>query len=275
MSEENKNYSNSKVIAMMKEIQLKDSERKTLEDSSEEKIEKLVDLGNSSEAMKSSIHDHYGNTLSSIGTDDKVQSFTNYGFSNDTLNWPLWLALYNDSWVFRRAIDKPSTDVVRCGITLSLKDEEKKDMVLKDLKKYRTDFINLLQWGSLFGGSVAVVMFDTMNNEDYAKPMDLKKIQDSKSIRLYVTDRWYGVGVVSEDTVSNMKSLDFGKPKTYRITFADGVSMNVHHDFILRYEHRTAPKLILVSFKVGDMQKELIFLTNYQEMTNLKHQFNL
>lgn len=250
MSEENKNYSNSKVIAMMKEIQLKDSERKTLEDSSEEKIEKLVDLGNSSEAMKSSIHDHYGNTLSSIGTDDKVQSFTNYGFSNDTLNWPLWLALYNDSWVFRRAIDKPSTDVVRCGITLSLKDEEKKDMVLKDLKKYRTDFINLLQWGALFGGSVAVVMFDTMNNEDYAKPMDLKKIQDSKSIRLYVTDRWYGVGVVSEDTVSNMKSLDFGKPKTYRITFADGVSMNVHHDFILRYEHRTAPKLI----KTGQLQ---------------------
>ena len=102
MSEENKNYSNSKVIAMIKEIQLKDSERKTLEDSSEEKIEKLVDLGNSSEAMKSSIHDHYGNTLSSIGTDDKVQSFTNYGFSNDTLNWPLWLALYNDSCGFKR-----------------------------------------------------------------------------------------------------------------------------------------------------------------------------
>ena len=110
--------------------------------------------------MKISLNDAYGNSLTSTGTDDKVQSFTNYGFSNDTLNWPLWLALYNDSWVFRRAIDKPSVDTVRCGITLTLKDSEKKDLVLRDLKKYRSDLINLLQWGALFGGSVAICMFD-------------------------------------------------------------------------------------------------------------------
>ena len=226
------------------------STKSPLQDSIEEKAEGLIELGNGSEAMKTSLNDAYGNSLTSIGTDDKVQSFTNYGFSNDTLNWPLWLALYNDSWVFRRAIDKPSIDTVRCGITLSLNDSEAKDKIFKDLKKYRSDLINLLQWGALFGGSVAVCMFDNFKDEDYAKPLNVAKLKSSKVMRLYVTDRWYGVGVIGTETVSNMKSLDFGKPKKYLISFADGKTLEVHHSYILRYEHRTAPKLI----KNGQLQ---------------------
>lgn len=236
------------IVAMM--LSAGHSTKSPLQDSIEEKAEGLVELGNGSEAMKTSLNDAYGNSLTSIGTDDKVQSFTNYGFSNDTLNWPLWLALYNDSWVFRRAIDKPSTDTVRCGITLSLKDSEAKDKIFKDLKKYRSDLINLLQWGALFGGSVAVCMFDNFKDEDYAKPLNVAKLKSSKVMRLYVTDRWYGVGVIGTETVSNMKSLDFGKPKKYLISFADGKTLEVHHSYILRYEHRTAPKLI----KNGQLQ---------------------
>lgn len=226
------------------------STKSPLQDSVEEKSEGLIELGNSSEAMTLGLKDAYGNSLTSIGTDDKVESFTNYGFSNDTLNWALWLALYNDSWVFRRAIDKPSVDTIRCGITLNLKDNEKKDVILKDLKKYRSDLINLLQWGALFGGSVAVCMFDNLEDEDYSKPLNVKKIQKSNVMRLYVTDRWYGVSTVASDTVSNMKSLDFGKPSKYRISFADGRTIEVHHTYILRYEHRTAPKLV----KNGQLQ---------------------
>lgn len=236
------------IVAMM--LAAGHSTKSPLQDSVEEKAEKLVELGNGSEAMKVSLDDAYGNSLTSIGTDDKVQSFTNYGFSNDTLNWPLWLALYNDSWVFRRAIDKPSVDTVRCGITLSLDNAEAKDKIFKDLKKYRSDLINLLQWGALFGGSVAVCMFDNFKDEDYAKPLSVAKLKSAKVMRLYVTDRWYGVGVIGTDTVSNMKSLDFGKPKKYRISFADGKTLEVHHSYILRYEHRTAPKLI----KNGQLQ---------------------
>lgn len=236
------------IVAMM--LAAGHSTKSPLQDSVEEKAEKLVELGNGSEAMKVSLDDGYGNSLTSIGTDDKVQSFTNYGFSNDTLNWPLWLALYNDSWVFRRAIDKPSVDTVRCGISLSLDNAEAKDKIFKDLKKYRSDLINLLQWGALFGGSVAVCMFDNFKDEDYAKPLSVAKLKSAKVMRLYVTDRWYGVGVIGTDTVSNMKSLDFGKPKKYRISFADGKTLEVHHSYILRYEHRTAPKLI----KNGQLQ---------------------
>jgi phage-related protein (TIGR01555 family) len=47
-----------------------------------------------------------------------------------------------------------------------------------------------------------------------------------------------------------MRDIDFGKPYMYNITFADGRSVNVHHSYVLRYEHRTAPNLI----KNGQLQ---------------------
>lgn len=191
--------------------------------------------------------DHYGNSLTSTGTDDMVERFTKYGFSNDTLNYPLWLALYNDSWVFRRAIDKPAQDEIRCGVRLE--GNEDKSKVYEYLNKARFDLIQLLQWGALFGGSVAVMMFDNLRDEDYGNKMDYSKIKKSKVIRYYVTDRWYGVSPSSE-TVTDMANIDFGKPKYYTIYFSDGKQLKVHHDYVLRYEHRTAPKLI----KNGQLQ---------------------
>lgn len=215
-------------------------------DSLEDSTKKII--ANSTES--SVVNDAYGNSLTATGTEDKVKSFSKYGFSNDTLNWPLWLALYQDSWVFKRAIDKPAQDMVRPGITLNLNDASKQDDVYRLLNKYRFDLIQLIQWGRLFGGSVAVMMFDNLKDDDYSKPLNKTAIKNAKALRLYVTDRWYGVAVINSDTVSDMKNLDFGKPKQYRITFADGKTLIVHHDYILRFEGRVAPKLV----KSGQLQ---------------------
>ena len=195
--------------------------------------------------IEDTVKDDYGNILTATGDYDKVKSFTTYGFSNDTLNWPLWLALYNDSWVFKRAIDKPAQDMVRTGIALRCDnvDKEKQNQVYDYLNKYRFDLIQLIQWGHLFGGSIAVMMFDNIGDEDYKKPMDYNKVKKARSMRLYVTDRWYGVAP-SSSTVSDMKSIDFGKPKSYRVTFTDGKTYDFHHDYVLRYEGRVAPKLV-------------------------------
>ena len=228
---------------MLKLLLQSQSRNKHLEDSVEETQEKIIATIKDSTAVT----DHYGNSLSAIGTNDKVESFTNYGFSNDTLNYPLWLALYNDSWVFRRAIDKPAQDEIKAGITMQGTADKTK--VQTYLKKARFDLIQLLQWGALFGGSVAVMMFDNLTDKEYAKRMDYSKIKKAKTIRYYVTDRWYGISPSSK-TVTNMNDIDFGKPAYYDVTFADGKTMRVHHDFILRYEHRTAPKLI----KNGQLQ---------------------
>lgn len=209
----------------------------TIEDVIDESQQRIIAKIQDSVA----VNDAYGNKLEATGTDDKVKSFTNYGLSNDTLNWTLWLALYNDSWVFKRAIDKPAEDEIRCGITIQ--GDGDYDNVYRRLKKHRFDLINLLRWGALFGGSIACLMFDNVEDEEYAEPMRYEKIKKSKTCRMYVVDRWYGVAP-STDTVTDMNSLDFGKPKYYDVTLADGNTVRFHHDYVLRYEHRTAPQLV-------------------------------
>ena len=198
------------------------------------------------------INDAYGNTLTNVGTDDKVKSFTNYGFSNETMNWPLWLALYNDSWVFRRAIDKPAQDMVRSGIIIDLNNTKIDTVndVYSIVKTQRKSLIELIQWGRLFGGAVAVMMFDNFTDEDYSKAINIEKLKKAKTMTMYVTDRWYGCAP-SESTVKDMTNIcDYGKPVSYKITFSNGHEVVIHHDYILRYEGRTAPQLI----KTGPLQ---------------------
>lgn len=212
-------------------------DHRPFQDELENHTKKIMDAAKHSKVM-----DDYGNELLSIGNDDKSAQFSNYTFDNDSLNWWLWTTLYNDSWVFKRAIDKPAQDQVRCGITIQMK-SDKLTEVYRQMKKFRTDFINLLQWGALYGGSIACMMFNNVDDNDYEKPMSDYKLRHSKAMKLYVVDRWYGVQPSSE-TVTDMTSIDFGKPKYYTVAFPDGNQVKFHHDYVLRYEHRTAPKLI-------------------------------
>lgn len=205
-------------------------------------VEKIVDSANHSIM----VNDHYRNTLTSTGTADKVESFTSYGFNNDSLNWPLWLALYNDSWVFRRAIDKPAQDEITCGITIHGKSDYSK--VYDLFERNKDKLIDILKWGALFGGSIGVLLFENISDEEMSQPLSLEKIK-GKRFKIYVTDRWYGVSS-SYETVENMSDIDFGKPAMYNISFADGKTYNVHHSYVLRYEHRNAPQLI----KTGQLQ---------------------
>ena len=224
----------SKIIELM----LASNKRHRFEDAIEDNRKRIEDdlLEN-----KTTIVDSYGNSLLSVGNDDIHKKFDNYSWSNDTLNYTLWLALYNCSWVVKRAINKPARDEVRAGISIQGNSDFSK--VYLQLNKARQSMIELLQWGALFGGAIAVMMFDNFKDNDYATTISLEKLSQAKTIRYYVTDRWYGVQA-SSTTVSDMNSLDFGKPDSYVVTFADGKQLKVHHDFILRCEGGTAPKLV-------------------------------
>lgn len=211
----------------------------SFEERMTDSIERIQDAATKSVA----VNDSYGNSLLAVGNDDKVRDFTNYRFSNDTLNWMLWLALYNESWVFRRAIDKPSQDEARVRLSLALENPDTNIAMLSELDKYRPSICELLQWGALFGGSVACLMFDNIDDAEYAQPMSTEKLRASKAMRMYVVDRWYGVAP-SSDNVANMTSVDFGTPMYYDVTLADGHTVRFHHDYVLRYSHRTAPKLV-------------------------------
>ena len=188
------------------------------------------------------VRDAYGNSLLSIGNQDETERFSNYTFTNDTLNWPLGLALYNENWIFRRAIDKPSQDCVRCGI--DIKGVEDQSKIQRKFKLYGDDMIQLLSWGALFGGSVAVCLFEGFTDEDYKKPLNKEKIRKAKTLKFYVTDRWYGLSPDYNKVVTNINNTDYGKPKYYDITMADGKTYRYHHDYVIRYEHRYAPKLV-------------------------------
>lgn len=225
----------SEITAFQESVQK--NKRTTFEDSLGDHALEIHEFAKNSKPVK----DAYGNSLEATGTDNRVEDFTTYSLSNNTLNWYLWLALYNDSWVFKRAIDKPAQDEIRCGITLQGESDYSK--VYARLNKYRTDFIQLLEWGALFGGSIACMMFENLKDEDYANPMSIEKCKRAKTMRMYVVDRWYGVAP-SEETVTNMGDIDFGKPKYYNVTLADGHEIKFHHDYVLRYEHRFAPQLV-------------------------------
>ena len=233
----------AEALALINGMMSKDAEEHNVKKELESKVEGMRDSIKSSPCL----NDAYGNLLTGTGTEDKTLSFTKYILSNDTLNFPLWLTLYNDSWVFRRAIDKPATDEIRCGITITNKSltDEQKEAALNWYNLYSNNLIELLQWGALFGGAIAVCLFDSFKDEDYKKSItqNISKLKSSKTMRMYVVDRWYGVAP-SSINVKSMKSLDFGKPIYYDITFADGVTKRIHHDYILRFENRTAPRLI-------------------------------
>lgn len=217
-----------------------------------DKIDDIYKLSDNSTAMSgkitikdTAINDRYMNSITADGSDNVLRSFTNYGFSNDTLNFGLWLCLYNDSWVFRRAIDKPAEDEINCGIIIKGQSDYSKAYAAYN--KHKTTLIKLLKWGALFGGAIGVMMFKGMSDADYAKPLDNEKIK--QPMKIYVADRWYGCSP-SVKRVSDMSDVDYGLPESYLVTFADGHQIQVHHSFILRYEHRDAPNLV----KNGQLQ---------------------
>lgn len=210
----------------------------------DDEMNKYINAGKVSAPVKkinTHLKDHYVNSITGAGTNNEISAFSNYGLNNDTLNWPLWLALYNDSWVFKRAIDKPAQDEVTCGFFL--RGDKDFSPIYKMYNRYKQDLISLLKWGALFGGSVAVVLFEGISDEELAKPLDVNKIKNRR-FKLYVTDRWYGCACDDSEMVNNMADIDYGQPAYYDITFGNGVSTKVHHSYVLRYEHRNAPRLI-------------------------------
>lgn len=221
---------------------------RTLYDYLSRKDTEENDFNNSLERNIHKIKDGFENSILGIGNDDHLANFDNYVFENNTLNWYLWLALYNESWVFRRTIDKPSQDMIRPSISILGSADYSK--VYQQLDTFKPNLIDAVKWSKLFGGSVMVLLFQNISFTEMEKPLDYEKIKGCKVIRSYVTDRWFGCNPSYNDIVSNLANIDFGKPKYYTIQFSNGESHKIHHSWVLRFENRGAPNLI----KTGQLQ---------------------
>ena len=212
-----------------------------------------------------SIKDSYSNSVLGIGNADHIEQFDEYSFDNSTLNWYFWLALYNESWVFRRAIDKTSQDMIRPLISINGTQDYSK--VYKVINNLKPELIDAVKWSKLFGGSIMVLLFKGITLDDMKNPISdyYKRLKNCDVIKSYVTDRWFGCSPSYDDIVSNLSNDDFGKPKYYDVMFADGTQYRIHHSWILRFENRTAPNMI----KSGMLQG-----WGYAEGQHIIHELN-
>lgn len=208
------------------------------------------------------IYDNYSNELLSIGKADKRKDFNVWDLQNNSNNWSLWLAMYNDSWIFRRAIDKPAQDIINLPVKyITSKNEESLDKVKQDILKIKQDLIHLLMWGSLFGGSIGILLFDNIPLEELQKPLNEQKVKNSKNFKLWVLDRWNGVNQLKDKLVLDLTSPDFLKPEFYNVRIGDQ-NIKVHYSYVLRYEHRQAPNFVRNSELQGWGYPEGVHLIN-------------
>lgn len=213
-------------------------------------------------ATKKRLIDGYSNKLLGVGKDDKRKKFNHWDLSNDSNNWLLWLAMYNDSWIFRRAIDKPSQDVVNLELNISgIKSGDQLSRLKKEYNSLKFNLIQLLMWGALFGGSVGVMLFDNVALDQMDKPLSVKIVENSKSLKLHIVDRWNGLKPHTSDLVMEMGSDDFLKPRYYDVTIGRQ-QYKIHYSYILRYEHRVAPSLLRNGELAGWGYPEGVHLVN-------------
>lgn len=190
------------------------------------------------------LYDSYSNELLGIGKENKREKFNSWDLYNHSNNWSLWLAMYNDSWIFRRAIDKPSQDIINLPVRfISENGDEDFDRIKKDILSVKQDLIHLLMWGALFGGSIGIILFDNISLKELEKPLNEEKVKHSKKIKLWVLDRWNGVNQLKDKLVLDVTSPDFLKPEFYEIRIGSEM-IKVHHSYVLRYEHRQAPNFV-------------------------------
>lgn len=193
---------------------------------------------------KKRIVDSYNNKLLGLGKEDKRSKYEYWDLSNDSNNWHLWLAMYNNSWMFRKAIDKPSQDIVNLPLKfIGDVESDKLGKIKKDLSKLKFQLIQLLMWGSLFGGSVGIMLFDKVPLDKMIEPLSKEKIQSTKSIRLFILDRWMGISPSRSEVVTDITDVDFLKPRYYEVQLGKE-RYKIHHSYVLRYEHRVAPNLL-------------------------------
>lgn len=187
------------------------------------------------------IKDAYNNPLTLSGQSNPLEQFSTLNYNNITLNWWLSIAMYDNSGIFKIAVDTLSQDLVKSGITPNVENVLVKKFIQRTYNKLKPDLIYGMKNAQLFGGALGVIMFDTV--KDYSKEPDMNLIRKAKKITIRVFDRWQLS--CSSQKVSDPMDDDFGLCKYYTIMDdLSGQLSNVHHRYCMRFVLREAPKII-------------------------------
>lgn len=128
--------------------------------------------------------DSLQNVITGLGTGRSKRSYSH--FSYDALNGYAELeAAYVSNWLAKAIVDYPSDDMTREWRAIKCKDAEairaEEDRLMVPHKVN-----DALTWGRLYGGA-AILM---LTNQDFEKPLDVRKIGKGGLQRLLVVDRY-------------------------------------------------------------------------------------
>lgn len=187
------------------------------------------------------ITDAYNNPLTLSGQSNPLEQLSSLNYNNITLNWWLSIAMYDNSGIFKIAIDTLSQDLVKAGITPNVENVLIKKFIQTTYNKLKPELISGMKNAQLFGGSLGVIMFDTI--KDYSKEPDINLIRKAKKVTIRVFDRWQLS--CSAQKVNDPMDDDFGMNMYYTVMDdRSGKLSNVHHRFCMRFVLREAPKII-------------------------------
>lgn len=169
---------------------------------------------------------------------------TEYPLTRMTYDYALLNSLYRSNWVVQNVVGIIPDDMLREGFTVSgavsPKYRQEMDRCLRQTQLYAR--INEgMRWGRLYGGAAGLILI--RGQEDLSKPLDLETILPGTFAGLYIVDRWSGI-TPGMELVSDLTDPDFGLPKFYDISMADGsIIVSVHHSRIIRFLGRELPYL--------------------------------
>lgn len=169
---------------------------------------------------------------------------TEYPLTRMTYDYALLNSLYRSNWVVQNVVGIIPDDMLREGFTVSgavsPKYQQELDRCLRQTQLYAR--INEgMRWGRLYGGAAGLILI--RGQEDLSKPLDLETILPGTFAGLYIVDRWSGI-TPGMELVSDLTDPDFGLPKFYDISMADGsIIVSVHHSRIIRFLGRELPYL--------------------------------
>jgi len=152
-----------------------------------------------------------------------------YSFKKGRVSDKELLAMYEDSWVVKKYIDKTADDMLKHRREFS--GDISQDLITKindtenELKLYDvTDGIyrDALAWASLMGDSLIVAITDC-EDEEISTPLELA---GESIVRFLVLRK--GEYTPSNKIISDIASPDFGKPESYKLEIGNN-KLTFHH----------------------------------------------
>jgi len=145
-------------------------------------------------------------------------------------------AMYRSSWVVGQVVDVVAEDMTREGVNLrgldDPSDAEEIQRAMDDLEIWN-EITNVIKWGRLYGGAIAVMLIDGQNA---STPLNIDTVGKDSFKGLMVLDRWL-VQPTLQDLVSDY-GPDFGMPKYYDV-IADSLGLSnqrIHHSRVIRFD---------------------------------------